>query len=278
MDYDPVKDSLGSFFNRSSTLRKVFYRLLDIVLLRSWHIQREIRKWRRSAPQNAHILDAGSGFGQYSWYFSRLSKEWTILGVDVKRDYIADCNDFFRDQGRSNVYFKVADLTQLKDEGAYDLILSVDVMEHIEEDVLVFRNFYKALRSGGVLLISTPSDKGGSDALNNHGKSFIGEHVRDGYNMQEIKEKLKSAGFCKVKAHYSYGIPGRMAWKFAMKWPMKMLGWSKGLFIILPVYYIIFLIPILILHYLDTYSPHRSGTGLIVRAEKNGITREAQCK
>jgi hypothetical protein len=52
------------------------------------------------------------------------------------------------------------------------------------------------------------------------------------------------------------------------------LNWSKGLFVVLPVYYLIFIIPILILHYIDTYSPHRSGTGLIVRAEKNGIQKD----
>jgi 2-polyprenyl-3-methyl-5-hydroxy-6-metoxy-1,4-benzoquinol methylase len=33
---------------------------------------------------------------------------------------------------------------------------SVDVMEHIEEDVEVFKNFYQSLKDGGVLLISTP--------------------------------------------------------------------------------------------------------------------------
>ena len=51
----------------------------------------------------------------------------------------------------------------------YNIILSVDVMEHIEEDVLVFQNFYKSLKNNGVLLISTPSDKGGSDVHNDHG-------------------------------------------------------------------------------------------------------------
>jgi len=39
------------------------------------------------------------------------------------------------------------------------------------------------------LLISTPSDQGGSDAQEEH-DSFIGEHVRDGYAIKEIEEKL----------------------------------------------------------------------------------------
>lgn len=269
MEYDPVKDAIGRFFNQSPFLRKLLYGLLDILLLRSWHIHRELRKWKRIAPPQAHILDAGSGFGQYSWFMSRLNRNWNILGLDVKRDYVADCNAFFRGQQRDNVYFQTTDLTRLATENGFDLILSVDVMEHIKDDRLVFANFFRALRPGGVLLISTPSDQGGSDVMHSAGKSFIGEHVRDGYSVTEIKEKLKTAGFCKVKVHYSYGVPGKIAWKMAMKWPMKLLGWSRAWFMLLPFYYLIVLLPVIILHYMDRVTPHRSGTGLIVRAERS---------
>ena len=62
--------------------------------------------------------------------------------------------------------FQTCDLTTLTDINCYDLILSVDVMEHIEEDVIVFQNFYRSLKENGILLISTPSDKGGSDVHN----------------------------------------------------------------------------------------------------------------
>jgi len=48
------------------------------------------------------------------------------------------------------------------------MILCVDVMEHIEKDELVFSNFYKALVDDGILLVSTPSDKGGSDVHHDH--------------------------------------------------------------------------------------------------------------
>ena len=45
MQYDPVKRRLGVVFNRTPFLRKVFYNLLDLLLLRAWHIQRELREW-----------------------------------------------------------------------------------------------------------------------------------------------------------------------------------------------------------------------------------------
>ena len=95
MEYDPIKNKLGVFFNMSPALRKLFYNLLDKLLLRTWHIHKEIRIWEKTANPKADILDAGMGFGQYSWWMSSRHPEWNILGVDVKDDQVADCNNFF---------------------------------------------------------------------------------------------------------------------------------------------------------------------------------------
>lgn len=268
MEYDPIKKSLGKFFNSSPWLRKLFYKLLDLLLLRAWHVHRELKKWRKSAPDKAHILDAGSGFGQYSYYLSGLSDKYCILAVDVKEDQVCDCNQFFQSIKRENVLFKIADLTKFRKEEKFDLILCVDVMEHIEEDVEVFKNYYASLREGGQVIISTPSDQGGSDVHGDEDSSFIDEHVRDGYNMNEIKEKMKSAGFKKVKAHYSYGTPGKISWRLSMKWPMQMLNLSKVFFLILPFYYLITYPFSFVLNWMDSRMAHNTGTGLIVLAWK----------
>jgi 2-polyprenyl-3-methyl-5-hydroxy-6-metoxy-1,4-benzoquinol methylase len=275
MQYDPIKKDLGNVFNKSAGRRKLFYKLLDLLLLRTWHIKKAIRRWAKSAPSQAQILDAGSGFGQYSYYLSRKNPSWSILGVDVKTEQIEDCKAFFKRIGKSNVQFQYADLTEFVHADTYDLILSVDVMEHIEEDVMVFENFWKSLKPGGMLLISTPSDQGGSDVhqhdaaeAGNAQSSFIDEHVRDGYNIHEIQEKLKSAGFSKTEAHYSYGTPGKISWKLSMKYPISLLNVSKAFFIVLPIYYILTYWLSLILNVLDVKLKHKTGTGLVVKAWK----------
>lgn len=268
MHYDPIKKVLGNAFGRSAWSRILFYKMLDLLLLRTWHIHRELRKWRKNAPFKAHILDAGSGFGQYSYFMSKMSDSFCILGLDVKTDQVAECNTFFHQIGKDNAMFKVADLTKLDKKECFDLVLCVDVMEHIEEDVLVMTNYQRSLREGGLLIISTPSDQGGSDVHDEGQTSFIEEHVRDGYGKQEIKDKLKSAGFQKVKVHYSYGIPGQISWRFSMKYPMKMLNMSKLFFLILPFYYIIVMPVAIVLNFVDSRTAHSSGTGLVVLAWK----------
>lgn len=267
MQYDPIKRSLGNVFNRTPFLRKVFYKLLDILLLRSWHIRRELKKWAVNRPE-AQILDAGSGFGQYTYFLSGMSKRYVITAVDVKDEQVADCNRFFKQIKRPNARFEVADLTTYTKPGMYNLILSVDVMEHIEEDVLVFQNFAKSLVEGGMLLISTPSDQGGSDVHGDDDESFIEEHVRDGYNVEEIKNKILSAGFSQVEVRYSYGPAGKISWRLSMKYPILMLGKSKAFFIILPFYYLLTYPFALLLNYIDVWSTNKTGTGLVVKAWK----------
>jgi 2-polyprenyl-3-methyl-5-hydroxy-6-metoxy-1,4-benzoquinol methylase len=268
MQYDPIKRSLGNVFNKTPFLRILFYRLLDLLLLRSWHVKKEIRRWAKTAaPAKRELLDAGSGFGQYSYFMSGLNPSWVVDAVDVKEEQIADCNAFFRQIGRNNVKFEVADLTKFSKPNRFDLILSVDVMEHILEDEAVFKNFFDSLKPGGMLIVSTPSDQGGSDVHDHdHEGSFIDEHVRDGYNITEICDKLKRAGFTRTEAAYTYGTPGQIGWKLSMKYPILMLNASKIFFVILPFYYIVAYPIAFVCNWLDCRMKHATGTGLIVTA------------
>lgn len=268
MQYDPIKRSLGNVFNKSPFLRKTFYRLLDLLLLRSWHIHKELRTWGAGSVHHPSILDAGAGFGQYSYWMNRHFKNCQILAVDVKEEQVEDCNRFFSGIDAKNVTFEIGDLTKYIKENSYDLVLAVDVMEHILEDVLVFKNFHASMKKGGMLLISTPSDQGGSDVQEEGDSSFIEEHVRDGYNIHEIEKKILSAGFSKVDARYSYSTPGKISWRLSMKYPILMLGTSKLFFLILPLYYLIVYPVAFVLNYFDTYGNHSTGTGLIVKAWK----------
>ena len=186
--------------------------------------QKRIKEAQKNIYWGGQILDAGSGFGQYTYFMAGKFKNARIFAVDVKEEQIEDCNRFFKKVHLSErVKFEVADLTQYS-EPDYNLILSVDVMEHIDEDVKVFKNFYASLKKGGVLLISTPSDQGGSDVHDDHEESFIDEHVRDGYNIIEIEEKLRTAGFKNIVSRYSYGGPGKISWRLSMKYPISMLN------------------------------------------------------
>lgn len=267
MDYDPIKEYLGKIFNRHSLLRRLFYRMLDILLLRSWHVRRALKSIGSELPHDAAVLDAGMGFGQYTWWMASRFPAWQITAVDLKSEQVADCNSFFAKTGiAGSTRAHTADLVTWRGNSEYDLILCVDVMEHILEDQTVFENFRDMSAAGAYLVISTPSDLGGSDVHTGEDASFIGEHVRNGYGREEITGKLQSAGYGEVKAAYTYGTPGSIAWRLTMKYPVMMLSASKLFFILLPLWYLIVMPFALILNYADLIISHRKGTGLLVIA------------
>jgi SAM-dependent methyltransferase len=269
MQYEPIKRSLGRFFAGSLFMRKAFYILLDLLLLRTWHIKKALRKIVSQFPGEASVLDAGSGFGQYTWRMSKMNSQWSIKAIDINNEHIEDCNRFFEKTGLSDrVLFHTGDLTVLSDLNSYNFILCVDVMEHIAEDGLVFQNFYKSLRDNGILLISTPSDKGGSDVHNDNEDSFIEEHVRNGYSIEDITKKLALAGFRNIEAGYTYGNPGNISWRLSMKYPVKMINVSYLFFIILPFYYLIVFPLSILLNIFDLSLTQKTGTGLLVTARK----------
>jgi len=270
MHYDPIKDRLGQFFSRRPVLQKLFYALLNLFFLRAWYVKREIRRHFSSFKgKPIRVLDAGTGFGQYAYFMAKNFPNAEILAVDIKDDYLANARRFLdqTSQGKQ-VQTAYEDLTQLQTKGPFDFILSVDVMEHIEDDRGVFRNFERVLAPGGHVLINTPSDLGGSDVQGDDDTSFIEEHVRDGYNLDELHEKLETAGLKPVQSWYTYGRYGSFAWRLMIKWPIQMLGASWLFLILLPFYYLPVLPLGIVLHALDLRQDNEAGTGVLVLSQK----------
>jgi len=269
MYYDPIKDIFAGIIKRFPFLRVLFYKTLDVMFLRSWYVRRELKSLRRIfGGDEISIYDAGTGYGQYTYFMSRKLKPNNILAVDVKEKWINDCRKFFSDSKINNVAFNVEDLTKIDYEKKFDLIICVDVMEHIEEDVKVFGNYYKALKPGGFLLINTPSIYGGSDVHDEDEESFIGEHARDGYSYEDLESKLKPLGFSVFRSKYTYGFWGDKAWRLGIKYPMQMLNVSKLFFILLPFYYLVTILFTFIMMFADFKSNNKIGAGINFIAQK----------
>jgi len=265
--YDPIKDRFGTAAARHPFLQRLFYWILGMVFLRNWYVRRTIKHLFPDRSGSIRMLDAGTGFAQWVDYVVRRYPNARIHAVDVKEDYLENASRYITACGREKrVSFETADLTTFVAKDQVDFVLSVDVMEHIEEDEKVFANFARSLKPGGYVLINTPSDLGGSDVHEDSEGSFIGEHVRDGYNTNELAEKLKRAGLEMVSSTYSYGFAGSIAWRFLVKWPMQMLSASFFLVAVLPFYYCVFLPLGLILNALDLAVTNEEGTGLHVVA------------
>jgi len=269
MHYDPIKNIFASLIKKFPFLRISFYKLLDLFFLRSWYVRSELLKLRKIFGEGVlEIYDAGTGFGQYSYFMAKKLIPANILSADVKEDWIKEAEIFISMIKLQNVKFATEDLLHINHNQKFDLILCVDVMEHIAEDVKVFQNFYRALKPNGFLLINSPSIYGGSDVHSDEDESFIGEHARIGYSKEELEKKLIPLGFKTYQCRYTYGFWGDMSWRLGIKYPMVLLNISKIFVIILPVYYLITFPFTFIMMILDFIRKNKIGSGINFIAQK----------
>jgi SAM-dependent methyltransferase len=267
MRYNPVKQRISDTFQHRPFLRKLLFGLLRMILLRVWYVRRAIRQWakhRKGQPQ--HILDAGAGLGQHAFYLASRCKDWSVLAVDINVTDICKNNRLFDCEKYPNLYFKTADLLTFSQPDAFDLVLAIDVLEYIEQDEVVLRNFYTSLRPDGMLLVYVPSLMSLREGKNN--KPFCEEQVRAGYSKEELCNKLRAAGFRHIKARYVYAKPGIWSWRLSVKLPMQWLNYTKKAAFFLPLYYLLVYPVCVVLNYLDMWGNHEEGEAILAMAFK----------
>jgi len=260
MQYDPIKNRINAMITYSASFRRFFFWLLDMLLLRQSYIKRAISKYFKR-DEDFRFYDAGAGFCQYSYHILKRYSHARVFATDLKKDYLQKFAGFARAYFGDRFYYQEADLQVFVPKLHYDLVLAIDILEHIEDDRAVLKNFYSCMNPGAKLIISTPSDL-------DEAAKFTAEHVRPGYNKQELEDKLNDAGFILRESSYSYGKYGALAWRLLMKYPLQMLAQSKLALAIIPIYYL-FVYPVaFVLNKLDLANHNAQGTGLFVVAEK----------
>lgn len=271
IEYDPVKDKFSAIIKNSRFLRRIFYFLLDLFFLRSWHLRRLITKTGRKLDKQGewHLLDAGSGFGQYDRFILSQFENVKIDSVDVKEDYLEDSRHYFKKEiEKGRIRFYPADLLEFQPAKLFDMAICIDVLEHIEEDVKVMENIAGSLKPGAFFLMHSPSHYSEEDG--DEDDTFVGEHARPGYSKEDITEKLNAAGFSVENVHYTYGFWGHKAWILSVKWPM--IWFNKlGLAAAIPlmIYYPLVLPFCLLMNFADLHTRNEKGNGIYALGKKN---------
>ena len=259
-----MKKYLRGIIGRNVPLRKLFYKSLGVLFLREWYVKRAIRKLPLAGREDVEILDAGSGFGQYSYYCAKQFSTASVLGLEVVPGHVSDCNRFARSAGLQRLRFEEFDITHLEYQDRFDLVLSVDVLEHIENDRDLISRFFDALKPDGHLVISTPT------VYRSHhdDAGFVGEHVREGYQEEEIVGLFSAAGFRLESIVYGYGKWGDLSWRIGMRNAMRLAS-RGGCLRFFGILYLFLVSPVVLpLMGLDFIWKNRRGTSIIVVAQK----------
>jgi SAM-dependent methyltransferase len=164
---------------------------------------------RRVLPATAGsyrtILDAGCGSGVFTYELAKRHPEAQVLGVDSDPELVSRANEVASRAGIANCRFQEGDVTRLGFDEAFDLVLSVDNLEHVEDDTEAMRTLLHTLRPGGRLVVHVPGYERRWLLFGRRVNFDVPGHVRPGYRAEQLVDKLQDAGFEVTSHGYTYG-------------------------------------------------------------------------
>lgn len=130
--------------------------------------------------RDRRILDVGCGAGNMFHHLGRYGRV-TGLENNPKPIKIAQARGYDVRMGQAeNMPF---------DDGAFDLVAALDVIEHCEDDTAILRECHRVCSPGGLIVITTPAFQwlwSQNDEVNHHVRRYSGS---------ELRSKLDGAGF-----------------------------------------------------------------------------------
>lgn len=136
----------------------------------------------------ARILDAGCGSGRNMVEFAR---HGTVTGVELSDTSVA----LARERGAGEV-IEGSVLEMPFEPGTFELAASLDVIEHLQDDLAALRELRRVVAPGGALLVTVPAYQwlwSGHDEINHHFRRYTRR------SLQQIGEQ---AGWRQVRTTY----------------------------------------------------------------------------
>jgi glycosyltransferase involved in cell wall biosynthesis len=135
------------------------------------------------------VLELGAGMGNLSRLLSPRRRRY--VATDIDAEHLARLR--FRLQHRPNLETAICDLMRPEHfepfHGQMDSVVCLNVVEHIQDDLLGLRNIYSALRPGGKAIVLVPQGQGVYGTLD----VALGHYQR--YSKSELESKMAKCGF-----------------------------------------------------------------------------------
>ncbi len=144
--------------------------------------------------EKLNVLDIGCGMGLM---LRDLQKYGEVYGMDMEEEAVDYCRQtYYSSEDEDHIrQGSLPDDISFED-GFFDYIFALDVLEHVEDDVAGMRALHQRLKDGGHLVITVPAHMSlwsYNDELNHHFRR---------YEKDELTDRLVKAGFTIEKCSY----------------------------------------------------------------------------
>jgi 2-polyprenyl-3-methyl-5-hydroxy-6-metoxy-1,4-benzoquinol methylase len=164
-------------------------------------------RWHAVAPlidySAQRTLEVGGGDGRISFEVAAAGHTNPMVITEFDPKSVEEAEAIAAKGGFSQVTVSQEDLRHLGIDTEFDQVLAIDVLEHIDDDVLAIRQIAEVLSPGGRLVVSVPTPRY-PQVFGRRFHEHLG-HVRDGYWLEDLEPKLNAAGLTVVEHGYYTG-------------------------------------------------------------------------
>lgn len=151
------------------------YYNLDYLQPRVKQVIKYINQYQDSGKQKK-CLDVGCGIGVSSYHISKQCKNISIDAIDADESSLKIGTKIFKTNDIAYSHIQNDSWASLPDNN-YDVVIMLEVIEHLENPGIAISNLCRSLKNGGVLIMSTPYVYAFSlvlDSLKNYLSKMIG--------------------------------------------------------------------------------------------------------
>lgn len=176
----------------------------------------------RTIGNSNQVIDIGGYDGFIANKLKRAFPFMNITVVDMDRAGLDQAHNI----GLSTLYASAVDLP-LQDN-LIDVILCLDVIEHIREDTLLIHEVSRVLREDGIVVLTTPCENGitfpflskyVSEAIN-----MKWGHLRQGYSIERIRKLFELSYLSIVETGRYFNIISRFFYRFSIITKIPFMG------------------------------------------------------
>lgn len=215
-----------------------------------------------SQGRQRHVLDAGCGNGMLAYQAYRKGNR--VTAVSIKPNEVRSCRRQFNEVlgiAPEWMSFSLANLYEVDfPSESFDEVICTEVLEHIQRDEEVCRTFWRLLKPGGILHLTTPNADHPDNRATDLDLHETGGHVRPGYTRATCETLIEPIGF-RIEEVRGIGGAVRQAFNRRIKRRQQRAGAMAGL----PLFFLS--LPFLPL---DRLRPNAEPVSIYVRARKTG--------
>ncbi len=263
----------------TSVLKQAFFLILGSpdthTRLRNSYVLNEIE--RLDLPPQCEVLEGGCGRAVSLFWLARHHPGWKLTGIELDPSLAHSAQRTLKSGRWPNVDIVEGSILDLSARNAYDLIISIDILEHIEDDIGLLDRYRRALRPGGYLVLHVPRRhqemwrwlppfrKHGVEGHvrqkttdDRHQTVVISGHVRDEYTAEELRWIAEKARLRVGSIRETIGRLGEVSFE------LNNLFWRRP---VLRYLFALLTYPVTVsLGYLDVYRNPDRGNSLLLTA------------